>query len=174
MDPNITSNVTLRAVLTSDLSDPGSYANQLTNPGYRALAAAFSFQPDGSVAAGDTVQSDAQIQNTVYLNYDATGAGASPAGAAFKTQYYQNNISSVTTVDDLLGNETYRLRPNCIRARPVLQSKITLRAVLTSDLSDPNSVANKQASASYRALAAAFNFQTDGTIAPGAEAQSAD
>ena len=57
---------------------------------------------------------------------------------------------------------------------PVLQSKVTLRAVLTSDLSDPNSVANKQASASYRALAAAFNFQTDGTIAPGAEAQSAD
>ena len=104
LDPNITSNVTLRAVLTSDLSDPGSYANQLTNPGYRALAVAFSFQPDGSVAAGDTVQSDAQIQNTVYLNYDATGAGASPAGAAFKTQYYQNNISSVTTVDDLLGN----------------------------------------------------------------------
>ncbi len=96
--------MTLRAVLTSDLSDPGSYANQLTNPGYRALAVAFSFQPDGSVAAGDTVQSDVQIQNTVYLNYDATGAGASPAGAAFKTQYYQNNISSVTTVDDLLGN----------------------------------------------------------------------
>ena len=105
LDPNITSNVTLRAVLTSDLSDPGSYANQLTNPGYRALAAAFSFQPDGSVAAGDTLQSDAQIQNTVYLNYDATGAAASPAGAAFKTQYYQNNISSVTTVDDLLGND---------------------------------------------------------------------
>ena len=85
------------------MSDPGSYANQLTNPGYRALAVAFSFQPDGSVAAGDTVQSDVQIQNTVYLNYDATGADH-PAGAAFKTQYYQNNISSVTTVDDLLGN----------------------------------------------------------------------
>ena len=65
---------------------------------------AFSFQPDGSVAAGDTVQSEAQIQSTVYLNYDATGAGASPAGAACNTQYYQNNISSVTTVDDLLGN----------------------------------------------------------------------
>jgi hypothetical protein len=175
LDPNITSNVTLRAVLTSDLSDPGSYANQLTNPGYRALAAAFSFQPDGSVAAGETVQSNAQIQDTVYLNYDATGAGASPAGAAFKTKYYQDNISSVTTVDDLLANS--KLIDYAVTAfglDPVLQSKATLRAVLTSDLSDPNSVANKQASASYRALAAAFNFQTDGTIAPGAEVQSAD
>ena len=175
LDPNITSNVTLRAVLTSDLSDPRSYANQLTNPGYRTLAAAFSFQPDGSVAAGDTVQSDAQIRNTVYFNYDATGAGASPAGAAFKTQYYQNNISSVTTVDDLLGND--KLLDYALTAfglDPALQSKITLRAVLTSDLSDPNSVANKQTSASYRALAAAFNFQTDGTIAAGAQAQSAD
>lgn len=175
LDPNITSNVTLRAVLTSDLSDPGSYANQLTNPGYRALAAAFSFQPDGSVAAGGTAQSDAQIQNTVYLNYDATGAGASPAGAAFKTQYYQDNISNVTTVDDLLGND--KLLDYALTAfglDPALQSKVTLRAVLTSDLSDPNSVANKQTSASYRALAAAFNFQADGTIAAGAEAQSAD
>ena len=47
-----------------------------------------------------------------------------------------------------------------------------LRSVLTSDLSDPDSVANKQSNDAYRKLAAAFNFNTDGSI-NGDAAQSA-
>lgn len=177
LDPARTSNATLRAVLTSDLSDPGSYANQIgaSNPAYLKFAAAFSFSSDGSVPQGGAVQTAAQIANTVYLNYDATGTGASPAAAAFKTQYYQNNISSITNVDELLANDNllnYAL--TAFGLDPALQSKTVLRQVLTSDLSDPQSVANQQSNAAYRQLAAAFNFQTDGTLADGTSAQSAN
>jgi Protein of unknown function (DUF1217) len=49
LNPDITSNTTIRAVLTSDLSDPNSLANTLTNSGYKALASAFNFNTDGSV-----------------------------------------------------------------------------------------------------------------------------
>jgi hypothetical protein len=47
---------------------------------------------------------------------------------------------------------------------PNLQSKTLLRQILTSDLSDPNSVANQQSTAAYKKLAAAFNFNADGSV----------
>ena len=174
LDPNLISNDTLKAVLTSDLSDPNSYANQLTNPAYKAFAAAFSFQSDGTVAAGGSAQTDAQVQSTIFAYYDASGNGSSPAAAAFKSQYYKDTISTVTSVDDFLANDhllDYAL--TAVGLDPAIQSKARLRLVLTSDLSDPNSAANQQISQAYRTLTAAFNFAADGSI-NGTEAQSSD
>jgi hypothetical protein len=173
LDPNITSNTTLRAVLTSDLSDPDSYANQLPNTRYRDFASAFSFLVDGSIADGGVAQTDAKIKDTVYRNYDVTGNGASPAAAAFKSQYYRDTISGITSVDDLLGNDhllNYIL--TAVGLDPTLQSKTVLRDILTSDLSDPNSAANVQTSDAYRTLAAAFNFAPDGSVDAGGEAET--
>jgi hypothetical protein len=172
LDPNITSDTTIKAVLTSDLSDPSSRANQLPAP-YQALAEAFSFAPDGTVD-GDAAQSSGQIANTVYQYYDANGTGSSAPGAAFKTQYYKNAIANVTSVDDLLGNaRLVSYLETSFGLDPSEQSTALLRNVLTSDLSDPDSFANQQSNAAYRKLAAAFNFNTDGTINGGA-AQSDD
>jgi hypothetical protein len=172
LDPSIMSNTTIRAVLTSDLSDPNSYANQMP-PAYKALAAAFSFAPDGSVN-GSAAQSANLVADTVYRYYDVTGTGSSPDAAAFKTQYYKDNIANVTSVDDLLANNTLLdVALTSVGLDPVLQSKVTLRNVLTSDLSDPDSVANQQTSDAYRQLAAAFNFNPDGSIGDGG-AQSSD
>lgn len=174
IDPRIASATAIRNLLTSDLLDPQSAANQMGNVRYVALAAAFNFEADGSVASGETAQTATQLNETVYLNYENSGNGASPAAAAVKSQYYRDSIGSVASVDDLLGNDrmfayaltAYGLNPNT-------HSTATIRQVLTSDLSDPDSFANTLADTRYRTLAAAFNFATDGTILGSDGAQSA-
>src|SRR5262249_13049532 len=107
LDPNVTSNATIKKVLTSDLSDPNSYANQIgaSNPAYKALAAAFSFQADGSVAGG-AAQSTAGVATTIHAYFAATGTDATPAAATYNASYYKANIGAVTNVDDLLANDT--------------------------------------------------------------------
>jgi len=174
LDPKIASETTIRNVLTSDLSDPDSVANRLGDARYVKLANAFSFQTDGSAAAG-TAQSDAQLNTTIFAYYDASGSGASPAAAAQRTQYYTSTVGSVASVDDLLNDDTlYTYALTAFGLNPNLQSKITIRQVLVSDLSDPDSFANTLADTRYRTLAAAFNFATDGTVSGGDGAQSAD
>jgi hypothetical protein len=174
IDASIASEAAIRSVLTSDLADPSSAANQMGNARYVALAAAFSFEADGSVAAGGAAQTAAQLSETIFRNYESTGNGSSPAAAAFRSDYYRNAIAGVTSVDDLLGNErmlgyallAYGINPNLV-------TPATIRQVLTSDLSDPGSFANSITDTRYRTLAAAFNFATDGTISGSEGAQSA-
>ena len=164
LDPRITSAQYVRNVLTSDLSDPESLANITPNRRFRDLAAAFSFATDGSVAPG-AAQSAAQLDATIYNNYMRSGNGATPAAAAYNTTHYGNTIASVGSVDELIDND--RLISYALTAfgiDPATASEATVRAVLTSDLSDPDSVANTIADGRYRKLAAAFNFDTDGTV----------
>ncbi len=163
LNPDRVSNATIKAVLTSDLSDPNSTANTLNNSAYTSLAAAFNFNTDGSV--NGTSQSAANISKTVYQYYNATGTNASPAAAAYKTQYYQSQMPGITSVDDFLAdNALVDVALTAFGFNPSLESRTTLRQVLTSDLSDPNSVANQQSNKAYAKLAAAFNFNTDGSV----------
>ena len=121
----------------------------------------------------DGWQSSDQVASLVYQYYDASGTGTSAPGAAFKSQYYEGAIASVTSVDDLLANpRLVSYLETAFGLDPSEQSTQLLRSVLTSDLSDPDSVANKQSNDAYRKLAAAFNFNTDGSI-NGDAAQSA-
>lgn len=175
LDPSIASESLVRQVLTSDLADPDSVANQLTDARYRDLAAAFSFNADGSIATPGGAQTASQLDRTVYLNYVSSGNGATPAAAAYNTSYYTNAIGGVTSVDDLIDND--RLFAYALTAYgidPATASKPMLRQVLTSDLSDPASYANSIADARYRTLAAAFNFGADGSVVGADGAQSHD
>lgn len=171
-DPKYMSTTTLRAALTSDVLDPGSYVNQSADTRYRDLAAAFSFSADGSVTPGVGAQTAAQLADTVYYNYQAKGAGASPAAATFQSDYYQATMPGITSVDAFLADDKlWTLAVTSVGLSPSLQAKTQLRDVLTSDLGDPNSVANTL-DPKYRQLAAAFNFTTDGSVADGMAAQS--
>jgi hypothetical protein len=174
LDPKIASETTIRNVLTSDLSDPGSVANTLGDARYVKLAGAFSFATDGSAVPG-SAQTDTQRNATIFAYYDASGSSASPAAAAQRTQYYTATIGSVGSVDDLLNDDTlYTYALTAFGLNPTLQTKATIRQVLVSDLSDPGSFANTLADTRYRTLAAAFNFATDGTVSGNDGAQSAD
>ncbi len=173
IDSSIASEQAIKNVLLSDLSDPNSVANKYGTR-YQQLAAAFSFAADGSVPAGAKAQTDAQLNATIYNNYEATGNGSSPAAAAFKTDLFRNAISSITSVDDLISNRMLRdYALVAVGLDPIYTSDATVKAVLTSDLSDPNSLANQLESPSFRTLAAAFNFNTDGSLDAGEPAQSA-
>ena len=126
----------MRKVLDSDLADPNSFANKLTDERYRGFASAFSFSASTAVA-----QTDAQLDEVIGL-YSASAANA---GAAIKeeTRYYNIVIDTVTGVDQLLNND--RLRAYMFTTfgiDPATYSRQTLRGVLTSDLNDPASYFN--------------------------------
>lgn len=148
----------MKKVLQSDLTDPNSYANKLSDTRYREFAAAFNFN-----APEKDVQTDAQEDDLIGL-YKQSFADADKA-ASTESTYYSNNIDSVKTVDDLVNNtrlRTYVLKT--FKIDPTYASKDFLRQVLTSDLNDPNSVVNTQGGDKYKALAAQFSFNADGTV----------
>lgn len=172
IDPSIASAAAIKSVLTSDLSDPDSTANKLGTR-YQKLAAAFSFESDGSVAVDATAQTAAQTNSTIFLNYENSDTAASPAAAAFRTQYFKIQTAGVTSADGL-ANDPILLDyvTTAFGLDPIYESPQKLRNVLTSDLSDPSSYANTLGG-KYIKIAQAFNFNTDGSLDAGADAQTA-
>lgn len=167
IDASIASEAAIKRVISGDLSVVATSPHLAK---YEKLAAAFSFAADGSAPAGQA-QTAAQINETIYFNYDEIGAGASPAAAAFKTNVYKSSIAGVSSVDDLLSNPI--LREYALVAAgidPILVSNQMVRDVLTSDLSDPDSYANTKPE--YARLAGMFNFNSDGLLDVGEQAQS--
>ncbi|KAA1178224.1 DUF1217 domain-containing protein [Rhizobium tropici] len=149
----------MKQVLTSDLSDSSSFANKLTDPRYKEMAAAFNF----GTGSTNTAQTSTQEDDLIGL-YQQSFTNEETA-AATETSYYSQNISSVKTVDDLLGNT--RLRNYVLQAYgidPTYASSSILKQMLTSDPSDPNSYVNQNGSAADKALVAEFNFNADGTV----------
>lgn len=127
----------MRKVLESDVSDPNSFANLLTDDRYRTFAAAFSF----SGSATKSAQTEAQLDEIIGL-YSATAANA---GAVIQeeTRYYNILIDQVTSVDEVLNND--RLRAYVFTAFGIDEktySRSTVRQVMSSDLSDPASYYN--------------------------------
>ena len=170
IDAKIASEPFIKAVLTSDLSDPNSVANQIDDVRYQRLAAAFSFEADGSVAAGGA-QTLEQLARTVENYYDETGASASPAAAAFRTNVFDTFAGAITSVDDFLAKPILRdYALIAVGIDPIIVSDAMVRDALTSDLADPDSFANS--SESYRLLASLFNFNTSGELDPGVPMQT--
>ncbi|ENN89019.1 hypothetical protein RHSP_02340 [Rhizobium freirei PRF 81] len=149
----------MKQVLTSNLSDSTSFANQLNDSRYKAFAAAFNF----GTGSTKTAQSSAQEDDLIGLYQQSFTT--EETSAATETSYYAQNIGSVKTVDDLLGNT--RLRNYVLQAYgidPTNASNSNLRQMLTSDPSDPNSYLNQNGGTADKALAAEFNFNADGTV----------
>jgi len=172
LDASIASESAIRNVLTSDLADPNSVAN-LYGAKYQKLAAAFSFQADGSVAPGGSAQTSEQSSRTMLAYYEATDTDESPAAAAFKVNYFNQLMAGVTNVDDLVNDEFLRnFVATAAGLDPILTTAETVRDILVSDLSDPDSPANQ--SGALKAVAEAFNFNTDGSLDAGVPAQDPD
>ncbi len=88
--------------------------------------------------------------------------------------YYDANIGKVKTVSDLVNN--YRLLSYATKAfglSDMTYAKALLTKVLTSDPTSTTSVAAKLNDSRYTAFAAAFGFNTDGTLSTTAKIQSA-
>ena len=168
--PSEQSTIVIRSVLTSDLSDPESFANSLPDVRYRTLAAAFGFQPDGSVGS-EGAQAASMVDATMeqYLTtYDDVAAGSDEIAS----DIFRSRINLMTSVDALIDNSSlYNFVLKAFGLDPAKESKSFIRQVLVSDASDRTSFANLQLDASYRDLAAAFNFAPDGSVLPPLRAQ---
>lgn len=170
IDPDIASEAAIKKVLTSDLSEPSSYANSLNDERYQKLAAAFSFSADGSISESGLAQTANQRNDMILAHYAATGNDTSPAAAAFKSDLYRSKIANVTSVDDLLADDF--LRSYALSAAGLsttTTSDATIRSVLTGGLSDPDSGLD---TAAFQTLASAFNFNADGLLDDGQVAQT--
>ncbi|MBB4953813.1 hypothetical protein H4S14_001873 [Agrobacterium vitis] len=156
---------TFENIVTSDLTDENSYANTQgddSGVSYAKIAAMFSFDTDGNATAG-SAQTSSQLSQTTsgYMtNYD----DADQAELESLTTYYSTQMKSITKVDDLLANEkVYNLLMKAYGIDSDEFSKAELKKVLTSDMSDKNSYANKTRDERLISLASAFNFKSDGT-----------
>ena len=83
------------------------------------------------------------------------------------TAYYEANIGSVTSVQDLVGN--YRLLSYALNAFGLgdqINAKGLITQVLEGGVSNPKSLANTLANPQWKAFAAAFNFVDSGATPP--------
>jgi hypothetical protein len=172
LDPTTETTSNIRLVLTSDLSDPSSYANSLSDTRYRTLAAAFNFATDGTISGSDGAQSTAQIEDTVdlyFTHYDDSAENQD----ALDTTYFRNRIGKIASVDDLMADsKLYDYLLESYGLDPAVESRVTIRKVLLSDVDDKKSYANTLSDERYRKLAAAVNFDADGTVARPHKAQT--
>lgn len=127
----------MKKVLESDLSDANSFANKLTDKRYREFAAAFSFNGTDTPVAQSTHQTDEMIglyTASVKRQVEAIDDD---------TRYYNAVIAGVKTVDGFLNND--RLRTYVFQALGIDDSqwsRDTIKQVLSSEPTDPNSYVN--------------------------------
>lgn len=148
----------MRKVLESDLTDSSSFANSLSDKRYLQFAEAFNFQGDKK-----TVQNEAQ-STSVTQAYEASFTNEETSLKAEST-YFAAQVGKITNVDSLINNS--RLRTYVLDAVGLETDNISksyLKQVLTSDLDDPDSVANKAKNPAWKKLTEAFNFNADGTV----------
>jgi hypothetical protein len=186
LDPAAVDDADVLAALTSDLSDPQSAANTL-GLGYRRLAEAFNFEPDGTITSGQPVQSPQAVERTVsgYLananraalpnpnEFDLYKRAINKPGLIENVDDFLMLMSGVTPnpLDDLVNDNAAKQMANFVLRSfgfdvNTRLSGDFLRDVLTSDLDDPASFANTQEDKRWAALAGMFNFQADGSLPP--------
>lgn len=179
IDASVASESFIRDVLT------GTKADEMAKKGdsrYLLLAAMLPFDETGRAPA-EGLQSAAETNSTAYLYYQQKGLSASPQAAALQASYYEAEIGSVETADDIIENPRLaEVALTSVGLDPSIESPTFVWNVLTSDLSDPDSVVNKMSEetttdrtrkAQYIALAEMFQFQSDGSLADGDSAQTA-
>ncbi|MCQ0988350.1 DUF1217 domain-containing protein [Jiella marina] len=158
-DPNV-----LRNVLTSDLSDPESYANRLGIPQYIKLAEAFDVDSYGNLSLASDEAGNLRMMEAYYDKVLGDTDGQL-ANAARGVMAYNEELPKIATIEDFLSNQT--LTRFALEAYGLENEKLTaddIRAILTSDPSNSESVAAKYGDDRYLEFAAAYNFDTDGTI----------
>ena len=156
----------LESILTSDPNDPASYVNTKGgeyNAAYKTLRAAFNFQTDGTLAAGDKPQTAAQIKTTSD-NYMVRYNDADEAADATLINSFKSLMKIVSNVDDLIADtKIMKLALTAVGLENESDTARKIRRVLTSDLTDPKSYVYTLKDDRYLQLAKAFNFNADGS-----------
>jgi hypothetical protein len=133
----------------------------------KTLAEDFQFNADGSVPASGAL-SEAKIKEVVG-KYFSEQEQVTHAEAMFNQEYFESKIGSIKNVKELIADPImYQYLKSAFGLTAAYIVPSTLDQILTSDLSDPKSVANSYPDRpGYLELAKAFNFNTDGTVKEG-------
>jgi hypothetical protein len=156
---------TFKQIVTSDTSDPDSYAATNGGDAWVAIAGKFNFASDGTVESGMTAQGTTQLAST-NSSFAALYDDADAERKEALTDLFKTNISEAENVDDLLSDTTMRLvlqRTFGFEANEF--SVRELRQALTSDFTDPNSFANKSKDSRLIDMSKLFNFDSAGNAA---------
>jgi hypothetical protein len=162
----------MKKVLESDLTDTDSFARKLSDQRYVTFAKSFNFTPSGEVASGTTMAQDAGDETETVGLYTEQRVRKGTA-VATEVDYYQSRIGTITDVDQLISDpRLFSVALKSYGIDPDIASEAAIKNVLTSDLSDPQSVANSFNDARYQELAAAFSFAADGSVLEPGQAQT--
>jgi hypothetical protein len=171
------------------VEDPGTASDEgLTN-----VVAQFNFQSDGTVASGSSAQTADQISTTstnyaanytsqiqtlgqkaaVMAAYNTTVPSfVTSAAADDNAAYYKANIGSVTSVEDLTSDsrlfDYVKIAYNLQSLDPQA-SENTLKYDFETSMEDPTYASL----VGFSNVVSQFNFQSDGTVASGTQAQTA-
>ncbi len=168
---------TITNILTSDPDpdNPDSYINRFggsDKEAYFAMQAAFNFQEDGTLAAGDAAQTASQTAS-VTAGYLTRYNDKDDEADELAIKRFKGQIGAVKTVSDFVGEATvYDFALKAFGLDPSAVSALTIKNVLKSDLNDPKSYVYQLKDERFVELAKAFNFGADGNITAPKLAQS--
>lgn len=156
---------TFKQIVTSDTSDPDSYAAKNGGDAWVAIAGQFNFASDGTVESGMKAQGSTQLAST-HSGFSTFYDDADAKQKQDLIDLFKTNISEAENVDDLLSDTTMRLilqRTFGFDANEFSTSE--LKRALTSDFTDPNSYANKSKDTRLIEMSKLFNFDSEGNAA---------
>lgn len=181
----------LKKLLTSDLSDPNSYANQLPEQiqtgvdtegqpvyapypkiTYLQFAMQFNFQSDGSLPEGVKAQSSEQKKSITDKYNLRVPSYVTPSAMALNVDYLKTKMATVLKVSDIT-NDPYLF--GIVRTALKLPDDFlaaTFENIVNSDLTDPNNYAKYMGGAAYVEIAKLFNFDKNSQVIAGKTAQS--
>ena len=155
------------SALTSDTTDPTSFANTATNPSYLALAKAFNFSTTGAAGTVSLLQTTSQQQATIsaYTQRQTSDDATSQAATA----YYKANIGKIGSVAALEADS--KLLAYVTTAFGIASSTST--DTLTAVMENTNSIASSTTNGTLLALKLDFNLSSGGVATNPLTAQSA-
>ncbi len=154
------------STVVSVLDSTHSILDTSGNSSLLALHSAFSVDAQGKATSGTVAQSATDVSATTqaYLSKIGTSMAAQASGNA-ATIYYRSAIAKVTSASDLLNDPKLVGYLKIAFDLSATTTNATLRKVLTSNVTDPKSVASTMG-AGYKQLATALNFSDSGLVAP--------
>jgi hypothetical protein len=158
-------------VIASDLNDPGSFAAAI---GATGILKEFNFEKDGTVPAGESVQTSAQTTATT-TSYAANDDNVHQTDMTNAVQNYTKRIASDKTISDFLVSnkadkaalndddpELYQMALQAYGLDPSQVSKQQFTKIVESDPYDPKSYVSSLKNSKYTDLAKAFDFNSKG------------
>lgn len=161
LDSTYTSKSYLKQVLTSDLDDEDSVANQAKNKAWKQLAEYFNFKTDGTFESAAQTSDQTEDLSLDYIASKSTYPSNTLLAA--NQRYWEKNVTKVATASELTADS--RL---LAYAKTAFGLSNTIMASSVASLMSSQTFAETYGNTK---LLDYFNFETDGTLTDGATAQ---